>query len=268
MSVLVRLSAALILAVAVAGHAAAVESKYGAPPPDLKTHLQRLVNAYPDTIAGFDAADLILKDGTRLALSDGRTDKTFEELLNAPDVDDMFAFAYPAGAPAAPPGENADPGRIRVEALFQAIYGDCKTGNLKAKLRQVPWVPKLGGGKLSFHTAYGADKALAAVSDELQALPKPFHKFLTPASGTFNCRTIAKTNRRSMHAYAIAIDINTRFTSYWQWDKDAGRQKWQNQIPLDIVSIFEKHGFIWGGRWDHYDTMHFEYRPELIPPQP
>jgi peptidoglycan LD-endopeptidase CwlK len=30
------------------------------------------------------------------------------------------------------------------------------------------------------------------------------------------------------------------------------------------VRVFEKHGFIWGGRWYHYDTMHFEYRPELI----
>jgi hypothetical protein len=28
--------------------------------------------------------------------------------------------------------------------------------------------------------------------------------------------------------------------------------------------VFEQHGFIWGGRWAHYDTMHFEYRPELL----
>ncbi|MDD5211432.1 MAG: M15 family metallopeptidase, partial [Sulfuricurvum sp.] len=27
-----------------------------------------------------------------------------------------------------------------------------------------------------------------------------------------------------------------------------------------------KYGFIWGGRWYHYDTMHFEYRPELLAP--
>ena len=26
----------------------------------------------------------------------------------------------------------------------------------------------------------------------------------------------------------------------------------------------EAEGFIWGGRWYHYDTMHFEYRPELL----
>jgi hypothetical protein len=30
------------------------------------------------------------------------------------------------------------------------------------------------------------------------------------------------------------------------------------------VRVFEKHGFIWGGAWYHYDTMHFEYRPELL----
>ena len=31
-----------------------------------------------------------------------------------------------------------------------------------------------------------------------------------------------------------------------------------------VVEVFEKHGFIWGGKWYHYDTMHFEYRPEII----
>ena len=28
--------------------------------------------------------------------------------------------------------------------------------------------------------------------------------------------------------------------------------------------LIERHGFIWGGNWYHYDTMHFEYRPELL----
>jgi hypothetical protein len=36
-------------------------------------------------------------------------------------------------------------------------------------------------------------------------------------------------------------------------------------MPHEIVDIFERHGFIWGGKWYHYDTMHFEYRPELLP---
>ena len=38
----------------------------------------------------------------------------------------------------------------------------------------------------------------------------------------------------------------------------------RNLIPHAVVEIFERHGFIWGGKWFHYDTMHFEYRPELL----
>jgi D-alanyl-D-alanine carboxypeptidase len=37
-------------------------------------------------------------------------------------------------------------------------------------------------------------------------------------------------------------------------------------VPAAIVHVFEHNGFIWGGRWYHYDTMHFEYRPELLDP--
>ncbi len=37
-----------------------------------------------------------------------------------------------------------------------------------------------------------------------------------------------------------------------------------NEIPWPIILIFEKYGFIWGGKWHHFDTMHFEYRPELF----
>jgi hypothetical protein len=87
-----------------------------------------------------------------------------------------------------------------------------------------------------------------------------------PSAGTFNCRLIAGTRRVSVHAYGAAIDINTAFAHYWRWAKPdtQGRFTYKNAIPIEIVEIFERHGFIWGGKWYHYDTMHFEYRPELI----
>jgi hypothetical protein len=44
-----------------------------------------------------------------------------------------------------------------------------------------------------------------------------------------------------------------------------GKSPHRNRIPWEIVEIFEKYGFIWGGKWYHCDTMHFEYRPELLP---
>jgi hypothetical protein len=247
------------------GVAAGAGKTYGANPADLAGKLDRLVRAYPDTIAGVDGDALVLKDGTRLPLSDGKSDKSFDDLLNRPDIGDMFAFDYPAGAPAAAPAENFDPGRIRVEALFRALYGDCLKGTL-AKRRQVKWVPKHHGGTVSFTTAQGADKALEAVSAELDELPASFTKYLVPSAGTYNCRVIANTDRMSMHAYAAAIDINTKETTYWQWVKPGadGLYKWSSKIPPEIVAIFEKHGFIWGGRWYHFDTMHFEYRPEML----
>jgi hypothetical protein len=64
----------------------------------------------------------------------------------------------------------------------------------------------------------------------------------------------------------IAIDIAVKHAHYWQWEKSnaQGHDIWRNSIPNTIVAIFEKYGFIWGGKWYHYDTMHFEYRPELI----
>jgi hypothetical protein len=34
--------------------------------------------------------------------------------------------------------------------------------------------------------------------------------------------------------------------------------------PKRVIDIFEKEGFIWGGKWTVWDNMHFEYRPELI----
>ena len=43
-----------------------------------------------------------------------------------------------------------------------------------------------------------------------------------------------------------------------------GLLAYRNRMPKEIVDIFERHGFIWGGKWYHYDTMHFEYRPELL----
>ena len=31
-----------------------------------------------------------------------------------------------------------------------------------------------------------------------------------------------------------------------------------------VIKTFESFGFIWGGKWGNFDTMHFEYRPEIF----
>ena len=52
----------------------------------------------------------------------------------------------------------------------------------------------------------------------------------------------------SMHAFGLALDVNTRTNQLGT----AG------DMHPDVVAIFEKWGFVWGGRWSRPDPMHFE----------
>ena len=115
---------------------------------------------------------------------------------------------------------------------------------------------------LKFNSKNGAAAALQDVSNELNDMVKSdasLLEYLKDPGGTFKWRVIAGTNRLSAHSYGIAIDINVKKSHYWQWSNG-----YQNLIPEKIVRVFEKHKFIWGGRWKHFDTMHFEYRPEMF----
>jgi hypothetical protein len=224
-----------------------------------------LVAAYPDFLAGHDDKDLIWKDGTRMPLSDGRGDKSFEQMMDDPDIADQFATPYPLGGALKVPAVNEDPGRIRYEKLFLKMYGDCRKGEVAKRLAPVAWMPERHGSTLQVTSVNGVNARLADTIKELQTLPADMTRYLVPSAGTYNCRSIANTNRLSVHAFGAAIDINDKFSDYWEWSKaKAGKIAWKNRIPAAIGEIFERHGFIWGAKWYHFDSMHFEYRPELI----
>ena len=223
--------------------------------------LDALVGAYPDFLASHDGKSLIWKDGTRMPVSDGHSDKTFQEKLHNPSILDQLSIPYVKGPLAAPPGPQDDPGRFRNIAFFDKMYGNCSKGEVQRKLAKVAWLPKAGGGVVPITTVNGIADKLQAVSEELDRLPSAIKKYAFPSAGTFNCRVVKDTGNRSAHAWAAAIDINTNFADYWLWSKGTYR----NRIPFDIVEVFERHSFIWGGKWGHFDTMHFEYRPELLP---
>jgi D-alanyl-D-alanine carboxypeptidase len=230
--------------------------------------VQRLIAAYPEHLVARDGNDVIWKDGTRMAIDDGRAAKTAAERLAAPDIKDMLMTPYPRGSMFTRPVRDSDPGRARPAAIFDKMYGDCRQGVVTAQLVDVVWLPRKWGKTVKVTRINGVALALAAVSRDLDALPAAFDAFLFPLAGTYACRPIAGTTRISAHGHGIAIDIATARADYWQWGpKDVnGDVAYRNAVPLEIVAIFEKHGFIWGGKWWHYDTMHFEYRPELLTP--
>ncbi|HZX59685.1 MAG TPA: M15 family metallopeptidase [Mucilaginibacter sp.] len=227
---------------------------------------RKLIKSYPAFVTGFADNHLIFKDGSKLLWDDGIKNKSYQALLDNPDVKDMFIQQYEKGQIKGPT-KNVDPGRIRYEPFFKKIYGSTKS-EVEKNLVTITWCPKLVGQKITVTKVNGVDKKLIEISKDLDEHPE-LKKYLTNIGGTFAWRNIAGTHRHSMHSFGMTIDLNTQYSDYWQWtckcNNENAELKYQNRIPQVIVDIFEKHGFIWGGKWYHYDTMHFEYRPELLP---
>ena len=90
----------------------------------------------------------------------------------------------------------------------------------------------------------------------------------------WNWRNVASSGSRSFHSYGIAIDILPKnlggLETYWLWASRHNPQWWnipysgRYHPPDEVIRAFESHGFIWGGKWANFDTMHFEYHPETF----
>jgi hypothetical protein len=226
--------------------------------------LDALVTSYPGALADHDDKSLRWRDGTVMPASDSAESKTFSELLQHASIVDMFRIPYPRGPLEKPPAVDADPGRFRNTAFFTKMYGDCQKGEVTPHLVSLPWLPKTWGKSIRITSANGVEERLRAISAEIDALPDKIKRAAYPTAGTYNCRAVADTGEPSPHSYGIAIDLNLAFSDYWYWRPHDRPITHRNRMPEEIVAIFEKHGFIWGGKWYHFDTMHFEYRPELL----
>ena len=234
--------------------------------------LRRLVNAYPQQFVATEKANVLLwKDGTETVYDDGVVKTGFDEMLKQASPKDQMSLPYPAGWPTNEPGMKEDPGRIRCEALFRKMYG-AAAAEVERELVDVPWPAAGAAKKLRFTRANDAAKALQSVGTEINALPKDVKRYVAKPVGTFTWRTVASEERNSPHSYGIAVDFQlpAPLYRYWRWDAKGGTDApaYPKDVLKDgrlgqIVTIFERHGFIWGGKWRHYDSMHFEYRPEL-----
>ena len=233
----------------------------------LKLDLTAILKAYPGYVQGLEVAAgdklvLVMKDGTKIVYDDGQA-KIFEAKLDNPDMEDMLSQIYPPGKPQALP-PDFDPGRFRVVAFLDSVYGG-SAAQVTAHLVPVSFA----GTTVQFNSQNSAAAALALVGQELVALLKEnpgLKGAVFPLGGTYNRRAIAGTKRLSPHSWGMAIDLNPQRGAYWLWAKGKGAAAAGKPLagpPYEIVQIFEKHGFIWGGKWSHYDTMHFEYRPEM-----
>ena len=231
----------------------------------LANDANKFVQAYPDFIKEVSNNHLIWNDNEKMIFDDKIENKTFQEKLNNPSLKNQLDIPYIKLSENKDyiPSKNEDAGRIRYEPFFKKMYGH-NENEVKDNLVKIIWLPKTSNKTLWVSKINDIDKKLILISNEIEKLPKKIRDFAEKPSGAYNFRKISQTNRLSVHSFGIAIDLNVKDSHYWLWDKGKKDFTYKNRIPLEIVEIFEKYGFIWGGRWYHYDTMHFEYRPELL----
>ncbi|PKL17272.1 MAG: hypothetical protein CVV49_11925 [Spirochaetae bacterium HGW-Spirochaetae-5] len=157
--------------------------------------------------------------------------------------------------------------------LYRELYSITNKKSVQKQLTEI----KLAGYYTKVHKDIaGKIKSIDSKIRELSKTDGEVQSFLKSIGSVqgFNWRKIAGTARMSNHSYGIAIDIlpkkSRKKILYWFWEQ-AKNDKWmllpQSSLwtpPDSVVKIFLEEGFVWGGHWDRYDTMHFEYRPELI----
>lgn len=237
--------------------------------------LMRLKNAYPEMIKSVQGDSFTWKNGEKDNIHDLQYQKTASSpsliaQLNQPSYLPNSKIHCKKYIP------TTDPGRTRNTLFFEKMYGKNKQA-VEKNLVTLYWMPAYFNHHypLQVTRINGVNIKLEKVSTELESLVQKhpsYLRYLRNPGGTFYWRDIEGSKRLSAHSYGIAIDINSQQSNYWMWDTGIRSNKlnqhnhipYKNRIPCAIVSIFEKNGFIWGGKWQHYDTMHFEYRPEML----
>ncbi|MBC2582554.1 M15 family metallopeptidase [Clostridium sp. DJ247] len=232
----------------------------------MKQDLLCLMMAYPEYVTAVEKGSdgyvyLIMKSGGKIIYDDKRV-KNAEQKLENPDLQDMLEQIYPLHCVNKIMDKNFDPGRYRVYNLLREVYGGSKQ-KIESNLVSV----NLGYKSFQFNKEGKASEALKNVMKELVTLTKEKNNigaYLFPCSGTFNYRLISGTNRLSPHSFGIAIDLARNKRDYWKWASKEEGEKRLASYPKEIVEVFERNNFVWGGKWQHFDILHFEYRPEII----
>ena len=179
-------------------------------------------------------------------------------------------YDYPLGKLIKPPKYQQMP--VRSSDFLDLVFGTKET----LLREQCDWVPFLD------HKAYMnhfCEEALRKVETEIFYAAKSnveVEDFVENLKiiYSFQQKIVRGSENSSHHSYGLALDLvpnsYDRKHANWKWST-AFIKEW-HLIPLEkrwtppqaVIDAFEKNGFIWGGKWSHFDTIHFEYAPEIL----
>lgn len=121
---------------------------------------------------------------------------------------------------------------------------------------ELPELPGVQGfpksGRIKFHRL--AVPHLKAAIAEVAKLG--LTRQILTFDGAWSPRYLAGNgNVYSAHAFGIALDINAKWNAFGRPPPGVGQQG----SVAELVPIFERHGFYWGGRFARPDNNHFQY---------
>ena len=225
---------------------------------------QALLLAYPGIVFSDDGTTLSVNGNPALPFGQARS-ATPRRLLSDPTVREQFTYVYPLEFDLSSRTRPwFDPGRIRNDAFFRALYAQTEADARRSLVTVRHSL--LEGAAIRITAQQQVACQFEAALSRLQASGTDHSRIFRSPGGGFNWRAISGTSRLSAHSFGIAVDINPEIGQYWQWTGARAGQvgAYDNRVPEEIVRTMERFGFIWGGKWHHFDGMHFEYRPELI----
>ena len=106
-------------------------------------------------------------------------------------------------------------------------------------------------GRIKFHRK-AAPHLKAAIEEIAQ---KGLINRIRSFDGGWVPKTMRGSGMYSTHAFGIAIDINSSYQPLGRPPPGAG----QEGSVAELVPIFERHGFFWGGRFARAEGGHFQY---------
>jgi hypothetical protein len=218
-----------------------------------------------------------------------------EEQRNAAGEYDPYEFyVYPAGLPEWEEPDPAEAERLEQETehyrtkpvnrspyFLDSLYRSHDEEESAARLTLVPFL----GRRIPVHYLVLEDLFLveewirdAAKTDPVvQRWIESLAMIQNPESTivvSWMYRVIAGTRTRSFHSYGTALDlvpdVFNGLEHYWAWTVGKRNDWWNTPYdkryhpPEAVIRAFESYGFIWGGKWEFFDTGHFEYRPEIL----
>jgi hypothetical protein len=195
-------------------------------------------------------------------------------------------YSYPFGLPPIPDLDEEAKQRLKERLQRSAVNPPKRHQGFLADLYQAGTRDRTEAGIVTVKLMDFEVRVHEQVADPLKAVNRHLQLLIETDPGVkrfvdglkglagYNWREIAGTQSRSYHSYGIAIDLAPKSFggrhTYWRWALPQTDewyaipydQRWM--VPLQVVEAFEHQGFIWGGKWFFFDTMHFEYRPEIL----